>query len=977
MRERRADAIGSLRYLTLLGSTALAALFPFPFAASAQTAPSADQSAAQSTSNPPPEDAAVLADARDEITVTGTRLGVSGFTAPTPVTVLGAELIAKTASPTVGEALAQLPSFRATTTPATQQIFPANAGARIADLRGLGAARTLVLVDSRRFTPSTSSGTVDLNLIPTLLVQRAEVVTGGASAAYGSDAVSGVINILLDTTLSGIKTTAGYGISDRGDGQQYFAQFAAGTSFNDGRGHAVFGAEYNKDEGVGGCYTRTFCSNEVGDLTGTPGAGGRPAHNISYNVHTSSLTPGGLITATINAAGVRTPAKGGPLSGIQFTGNAQPASFVYGNFPSALFQEGGSGAGLNTFFGDPALSIPVERYNALGHFEYEFSPAFTWFAEASYGHVAGYVTGPEIRDIGFPAPGAVISIENPFLPASIKQTMTANGIVALTLGKLGTEFGTIDSTSVRDTMRMVTGGNGDLGGSWKWDAYLQYGVTDYKQRSINNRITARYAKAIDAVAGPGGAPVCRVNADANPNNNDPACVALNILGDGNYSQAAKDYAFGTTVQNSVFTQTAGAFNVRGEPFATWAGPVGLAAGVEARRNGLRIAVDPISATNGFYVFNQTPSKGQVGVIEGYAELAIPLLRDSALGSSLEINGAVRQARYTNTSAGTKSRFDATTWKLGATYRPVDWLMLRATQSRDIRAPNTSELFTTPVGGQAALVDTKTSTQVFAQTFTGGNINLKPERAQTFTAGATLQPEGALRGFRFSADYYNIRIDNAIATLGAQVIVDTCNARNDPTVCALVTRDSNGLLQKVAVLFLNLNRQQVRGLDFEAGYSHSLGADRSLDLRILATHAIDYTNSALPGVNRAGDDGPAGVPSWVIDGDVSVNWGPVGVHAEGRYISAGKYDATLIGPQDPGYSILLPNSINTNRVPSRFMTNLGVTFDLVDRGSRKVELFGNVYNLFDVLAPPLWNGNNNGVYYDNIGRRYRMGVRASF
>jgi len=406
MKIRQADTMSARRYGALLGSVAILALFPS--GAIAQTAPSNDQGGAQTAASPAAEDTG-SAEAAGEITITGTRLGASGFTAPTPVTVLGADMIAKTASPTVGEALAQLPSFRATTTPATQQIFPANAGARIADLRGLGASRTLVLVDSRRFTPSTSSGTVDLNLIPTLLVQRAEVVTGGASAAYGSDAVSGVINILLDTKLKGIKTSAGYGVTDHGDGQQYFVQLAAGTSFNDGRGHAVFGAEYNKDNGVGGCYTRTYCSNEVGDLTGTPGAGGRPAHNISYNVHTSSLTPGGLITATINAAGVRTPAKGGPLSGIQFSGNAQPTSFTYGNFPSALFQEGGSGAGLNSFFGDPALSIPIERYNALGHFEYEFSPAFTWFAEASYGHVAGYVTGPEVRDIGFPTPGVVIT----------------------------------------------------------------------------------------------------------------------------------------------------------------------------------------------------------------------------------------------------------------------------------------------------------------------------------------------------------------------------------------------------------------------------------------------------------------------------------------------------------------------------------------------------------------------------------------
>jgi outer membrane receptor protein involved in Fe transport len=141
--------------------------------------------------------------------------------------------------------------------------------------------------------------------------------------------------------------------------------------------------------------------------------------------------------------------------------------------------------------------------------------------------------------------------------------------------------------------------------------------------------------------------------------------------------------------------------------------------------------------------------------------------------------------------------------------------------------------------------------------------------------------------------------------------------------------------------------------------------------------MDFTNSALPGINRAGDNGPSGIPSWIVDADASLNWGRFGVDVQGRYISAGKYDATLVGPEDAGYAITRPNSINTNRVPSRFLTNLGVTFDLIDRGSHKVQLFGNVYNLFDVFAPPMWNGNNNGVYYDNVGRRYRMGVRVSF
>lgn len=937
-----------------------------PAAAQAPAGSEAPQAAPAATNDQP------------EIVVTGSRITSAGFNTPTPVTTLGTDRLQKMGSTNIGEALASLPSFRATSSPTNttvgSNISPGNAGARIADLRGLGTTRTLVLVDSRRFAPSTSTGTVDLNLIPTLLIERADVVTGGASAAYGSDAVSGVINIILSKHLEGVKSNVEFGISDRGDGKEYVAQVAAGTSFDGGRGHVVFGLEYDKDKGVGNCYTRTSCSNEVGNLTQAAGVNGRPANNIAYNVHTATLTPGGLITATVNAAGVRTAAKGGVLGGLQFDASGALTPFTYGQNAGALFMEGGTGTGLNAFFGDPALSIPVTRYNGYGHFEYEVSDAFTPFIDVSYGHVVGYTAGPEIRDGGFPGNGDLIKIDNPFLPASVKATMAANGIAGLVIGKLGTDLGKIDSVSKRNNYRIVGGGSGKLGGSWTWDGYAEYGTTDYSQSTVNDRITANFANAIDAVADPvSGRPICRI-ALTNPNTN---CVPLNILGQGQYSQAAKNYAFGTTQQNTNFTQVAAAANLHGDLFRTWAGPVTIATGAETRRDSLQISVDPISAVNGFYIFNATPASGHVSVVEGYAEAVVPLLHDSPIGRSLDLNGAIRRTHYKTANQTVSNSFDTTTWKVGGTYRPIDGVLLRITESQDIRAPNTSELFTTPVTSVAALTDTKTGTQVFANVYTGGNINLKPEKARTFTSGVTLQPEGRLRGLKLSVDYYKIRIRDAIATLGAQVIVNTCNTTGASDICGLVTRNSSNILQSVSVLYLNLNRQELKGLDFEASYRLPLGAGTSLDLRGLATHAISFTNSSLPGVNRAGDDGLNGIPSWVADGFATLNIKRLTLTAQGHFISAGKYDASLIGPEDAGYSVTLPNSINTNRVPARFYTNIGASFDLLKTGKRTLKIYGNVNNLFDVMPPPLWNGNNNSVYYDVIGRRYRMGLRYDF
>ncbi|MBO9581458.1 MAG: TonB-dependent receptor [Sphingobium sp.] len=953
-------------------------LSPAFAAAPAQTGPAAAQENGARDSSAP------AADQPQDIVVTGSRLGVTGFNAPTPVTTLGTDRLEKMASTNIGEALATLPSFRASSSPSNSavgsNISPVNAGARIADLRGLGQTRTLVLVNSRRFSPSTSTGTVDLNLLPTLLIERADIVTGGASAAYGSDAVSGVINIILNQHLEGVKTNLEFGVSDRGDGKNYVAQIAAGTSFDDGRGHAVFGAEFDKDKGVGGCYTRTFCANEVGNLTQTAGVNGRPANNIAYNVHTATLTPGGLITATVNAAGVRTAARGGVLDGLQFDAGGNPSGFNYGQNAGGLFMEGGTGSGLNSFFGDPALSTPVTRYNGYGHFDYEVSDAFTGFADLSYGHVAAYTRGPEVRDGGFPGNGTLIKIDNPFLPASIKATMLANGMTGLVIGKLGTDFGQMNSVSKRDTMRGVAGASGNISDNWSWDAYVQYGVTDYHQSTANDRITANYANAIDAVVDPAtNKPICRI-ALTNPGTD---CVALNILGQGQFSAAAKAYAFGTTHQYTNFSQFVSAANLRGSLFDTWAGPVKIALGAEARRDELTIAVDPISAANGFYVYNATPANGHVNVTEGYLEAGVPLLKDSPAGKSLALNGAIRRTHYRTASASVTNSFDTTTWKIGATYEPVNGVLFRITESQDIRAPNTAELFTTPVTGVAAISDTKTGSQIFANVYTGGNINLKPETARTFTAGITLQPGGALQGLRFSLDYYKIRIRDAIATLGAQLIVNTCNNTGAADICGLVTRNSSGVLQSVSVLYLNLNQQDLEGFDIEGSYHLNFGGGNALDLRGLATHTTKLTNSAVlmtgttTPVNRAGDDGLSGVPSWVVDGFASLTFQRLTLNLQGHFISAGKYDASLLGPEDSGYSVTATNSINTNRVPSRLYTNIGASFDLIKTGSRKLQLYGNITNLFDVMPPPLWNGNNNSVYYDVIGRRYRMGIRYDF
>lgn len=920
-----------------------------------------------------------------DIVVTGSRLASQGFSAPTPVTVIGEERNKALAITNIGQALADIPSFRPTNTPqsgnaSSGTMTPVNAGARIADLRGLGPSRTLVLVNGRRFVSSTSTGSVDLGVVPVLLLDRVEVVTGGASAAYGSDAVSGVVNFILKDRFSGVAAVAEYGQTDHNDNRQFLFSGVAGTEFGGGRGHVVVGIEYEKANGSKDCYSRSWCSQEWENATNSGFlTNGFPANNFSRDIHTASATPGGLVTRSIYAAGVTAPPPAAdPLRGIQFSDNGAPTRFNFGSIPGGLFMIGGSGEGLNYYLSAPLLSIPTKRYNGYMLASYDLGGVEA-FLEASYGFGAGYPRGPETRDNGFPSTGGLtINVANPFIPQSVRATMLANNIVGLNLGRLSSDLGFTGGSTTREVYRTVAGLKGTIGGNWKWDSYYEYGQTDYRQIVTNNRITANFRKAIDVVA-VNGAPVCAVNANASTADDDPACVPLNLFGRFQFDPRAKAYSYGTAWQNQRFTQHNAAANLSGSLFNLPAGPFAVASGVEYRRDSLRAVADPISAVNGFSYFNVAPSAGRVSVYEGYLELGAPVLADLPLIYRLGLNGAVRHAHY-EVNGVTSAKFNATTWKVGATYEPIPQLLLRATRSRDVRAPNATELFAPVTAGQNAVTDR--GSQVFVRTLSGGNINLMPELADTFTMGATLQPSGAFDGLRLSVDYYDIKVRQAIATTLAGTVVDRCNTSGAQEFCDLITRNSAGVPTQVSLVFQNLNRQRQRGIDIEARYR--LPLDRvsqhmagKLDLGLLATHAFEQSIIDSTGVkiDRAGENSNVnGLLSWVVDGTISYSQGPVTFTIQERYLSPGKINVLYIAPDDAGYSTTLPNSSNLNHVDARLYTNLVMQYDFRLASQREAQLSLKISNLTNVSPPfPI----RSGVYYDVLGRAYRASLRIKF
>ncbi|MBT2185403.1 TonB-dependent receptor domain-containing protein [Sphingobium nicotianae] len=922
---------------------------------------------AQETAGAAAEQAGEAGTAGDEaIVVTGSRLA-GGFKAPTPVTVLGEDRITALAATNLGDVMNRLPAFRMATAPTTALSSTGsggNLGARYLDLRGLGASRTLLLVDGKRFVPSSILGSVDANLIPALLVKRVEIVTGGASAAYGSDAVAGVVNIILDSKLDGFRAQVQAGTSQIGDANTRQASLAAGTGFAGGRGHIVVAGEWSDDGAAGGCYTRDWCSAEWGIFQNTAfRTNGLPASIWTPGVRAATMTQTGIINSP-NA-----------LRGITFNpdGSVRATPFQYGATPGVETMIGGEGYGSNWRLAVPYLKIPVQRYSLFANLEYDVTDSIKAVVTASYGQSEAQNRGAALFERAL-----TINAANPFIPAPLKAQLAANNVSSFVFGRLGSFIlgsQDIDPTAARGkatTFRIASGLQGSLGGSWRWDAYYQYGASDYRVNSYNIKNLANFPLALDAVMGPNG-PMCRSTL-TNPTN---GCVPLNLFGSGNFSQAAFNYAFGSPWQTQKLRQHVAAVNIRGNLVDLWAGPLAVAAGLEYRRDTTKTDADAIGQALGWQYGNGARYSGRIITKEGYVEGLLPLAKDMSFAKLIELNAAARVTDYS--TSGT-----VTTWKAGLVYEPIDGIRFRVTRSRDIRAPNAQELFNPGGATPGNVVDRRTNISTIARVRTGGNPNLVPEIAKTWTAGVVLTPggEGILKPLRLSVDWFDISLNGAISTISAQTIVDRCQLQNATDYCSLITQGPDNVITEVRAFSLNLNQLIARGVDAELAYRVQLGSKSSVDFNILGTYNKDLiTVDSVGAINRAGQTGmqnlgATGIPRWSVTSTTTIQTGPVKTTIENRYIPKGIYDPTLIGPEDAGYANTLTNSISTNRVSGRFYTNLGISVAVESGARTQFELYGFVGNLFN-QDPPISPGSTstNPALFDTIGRSFQAGVRV--
>ncbi|MFM2272045.1 MAG: hypothetical protein RL702_1110 [Pseudomonadota bacterium] len=504
-----------------------------------------------------------------DIVVTGSRAVTNGANAPTPLTVVTSEQLLAAAPGNLAESVSQLPVFRGSTraSSAGSAGTTLGAGANLLTLRALGPFRTLLLLDGRRVTPTQPTGATDANLIPQGLVKRVDVVTGGASAAYGSDAISGVVNFVLDTKFTGLKLNLQGGISSRGDGGTMKAGLTFGKAFADDRLNVVFSADYFRQQGIpennfGG---RKWAEDQWGQIGVSATS---PFLIVAPDVRDSLSTGGGVII------GCQPTAAACPIARQQFLAGGTLAPYKQGNYVTTSTMSGGDGSIRRT-----NLVAGYDIKNFFGRIQYDLDGQTLIYLEGLYSHLHAHYFGSNSGELG--SSPLTIFADNAYLPDSLRNTMTANGITSFTMGRTNYDFGGSFYTNDTRTRRVVAGIDGSLGGTWKYSVYGAYGRTTFDLLTSNNMLVENVYNAADAVKAPDGRIVCRSTLLGLPRGQ--GCVPVNLFGEGSPSQEALNYILRTTYLTNDIDQLVVSATIRGEPFELWAGPVSFATGLEYRR----------------------------------------------------------------------------------------------------------------------------------------------------------------------------------------------------------------------------------------------------------------------------------------------------------------------------------------------------------------------------------------------------------
>jgi len=991
------------------------------------------------------------------ITVTGSRLAVTGMDTPVPVTAVQADELEAMDPSSLIASVSQLPQFYGNQTPNNSAFFT-RSGTGTLNLRGLGVNRTLTLLNGRRFPSSSAFGGVDINVFPEAMIKGIETVTGGASAAYGTDAVAGVTNFLLDTDFEGLEASVQGGITSRGDNESYDAEIAWGTSLFGGRGHLLISGAIASTEGIHGYDGRDWYQGWGAIQVG--GVWGDYPNVVSMN---------GSFDGIIESAS--------PLiDNLQFRPDGSYAPFVPGSpatggvgTPGAR-SSGGSGDDLG---GDPGevftLWPDTDRYSVFAYADYEVADNFTVFGQYVRGENRQWqYNTPRGSLIGQPT-AITIFADNAYLPDALRTVMQANNIASFNLRRMGS-IEDIGQSYFKDKVTQdvgTIGFNGEIAGDgflsgWKYDGFYQYGRSRRVWDQYALRIDRIFA-AVDAVRDASGNIVCRVSTDPEGAAAFPGCAPLNLFGRGNASPEAVDYVLGndpgvdintplyfanigltgetldyTTVDAkrniTTFEQHLAELSARGELFDLWAGPVSLALGASWRKDsiyqvvqdqanqqsnhdgayhpcslataaslGLRGLSAPDCNNTVAHQFSKVSNiQGKTTVKEAFAEVLFPLVSDQSWMQSAVLNAAGRWADYSG--AGT-----IWAYKAGLDLAFTDEFRVRGTYSRDVRAGNLSERLD-KTGGAGNVLDTRITaadiaaclaatpalncTNTYNVTiFSGGNPNIQPEKADTFTAGVVIQPN-SIPGLSVSVDWFKVTIEDAIATVGTNEVARRCLQDQEQMFCDLITFEGTtdaGMYPKMILVgnqFVNVAQSRVKGIDVEIGYRRDValfGGDETIAARLFAAFLLDRSDVGATGVvtefdgltGLAPDTGaPGQFPKVKATGNLTYRNGPFTAFVQGRLTGAG-HRAYRIGAADAVEGV----NIADNSVPAVFYLDTRLSYDL-EIGGADLELFVAATNLLD-KDPPVtatysaflgYASQANTQLFDVLGRRFTFGVK---
>jgi outer membrane receptor protein involved in Fe transport len=911
------------------------------------------------------------ADNVTEVVVTGTRLNVSGFITPTPVTVLDSATLERNAPADVYEVMRTMPFVRVSTGAVNTGAGQASStGQAYIDLRGLTPARSLTLVDGRRTAASASTGTFDVNTLPTSLIERIEVVTGGASAAYGSDAVAGVANFILKNNLEGFSGSVTGGSSEHRDDEVISASLAYGTRFGD-RVRLLVGAEASDNNGVGPWYSRDWGKEEPGLISygnaGTATRAGLPAQAWVNGYEIANSTFGGLITA-------------GPLRGTAFADDGTPYAFPYGTVVgnNMYGTDANFGNNPNSFFN---VSTAYRRATALARVTIDLAEDTQLLLQAG----GSRSKANNIQNIS--RTSTTVTLSNPFIPAPTRAAMTAAGVTSITVGRTNLDIGPEYIEQENDSATFLADLSGKLG-TWDWAGYYQHSLSG-QDGSQTGRRTADINAAFGATT-VGGNAQCAVVAGASP-----GCVPFDIFGSGNASAAAyaylNQYTQGFTLDNS---QDVAEVRFTGAPVSTWAGPLAMAFGADYRKDVLERGISRDSVLfpqGGFTSGNFSAYRAERSVKEAFTEFNVPLLRGARAARALDFNAAARFTSYGDIG-------DYTTWKAGLTFDPNDEYRFRVTRSRDIRAPTLFEQYGTSSQSTVQIQNLFTGTTDTATFQKGVSLNLKAEEADTFTAGFVFQPHW-LDGLHLSVDYFDIRIAGAVSAPSSALLMQGCYFQQIAQYCRQLTFNNAGRLTAVLTETLNADELETSGFDIEAAYripARMLGGD--LSLRLLATYVDHYQTKQNAAITELAGTGQ--IQRWKGNFALTYDRSAFSTTAELTGFSRLRYSPTVFGPDDPSYNatvtsalcpggttaaptqcanyLIASNSINQNLFPRALYLNWSAQYTFDTPGLQRLQAFVVVNNVLDKEVPDYAAVAfaNVGVY-DLIGRYYKAGVRFAF